>query len=72
MSSKLKPLVLHLHIADCKGMNGEGIRIGGGDVVLKDLIEHLDKNSICSQFVPEIWQGHKDFGRGFWEVAAFL
>jgi L-ribulose-5-phosphate 3-epimerase UlaE len=39
-------------------MNGEGIQIGEGDVVLKDLIEHLDKNSICAQFVPEIWQGH--------------
>ena len=58
MSYKLKLIVLHLHIADREGMNGEGIQIGEGDVVLKDLIEHLDKNSICAQFVPEIWQGH--------------
>ena len=65
MSYKLKLIVLHLYIADREGMNGEDIQIGEGDVVLKDLIEHLDKNSICAQFVLEIWQGHKDFGRGF-------
>jgi sialic acid synthase SpsE/sugar phosphate isomerase/epimerase len=69
--SLLLPLSAHLHIADAKGSNGEGVLMGTGDV---DWKASWDK--ICSypnmSFIPEVWQGHKEHGAGFWNALIYL
>ncbi|MDA1280207.1 MAG: N-acetylneuraminate synthase family protein [Chloroflexi bacterium] len=63
---RVAPYVAHLHIADAKGVDGEGIQVGEGDLDFPALRDQL--NSLCPQasFMPEIWQGHKNDGEGFW------
>ena len=68
---KLLPVSIHLHIADAKGMNGEGIKLGDGDVDWKKAWPLITGNTEVS-FIPEIWQGHKNFGKGFWDALAYL
>lgn len=56
----------HLHIVDAKGVDGEGLQIGDGNMDFAMLAEVLDRHCPDASFVPEIWQGHKDGGAGFW------
>lgn len=66
------PHTIHMHISDAKGVDGEGVKIGEGDVdfyLLKQKIHALDR---VFPMIPEIWQGHKDAGAGFWEALAYL
>lgn len=53
----------HIHIADAKGIDGEGIEIGFGD---NENLEFIKKSLINpNQKVIEVWQGHLDFYAGF-------
>lgn len=56
----------HLHIADAGGSDGEGLQIGEGEIDFADLTEGLDVGASAASFIPEIWQGHKNGGEGFW------
>jgi sialic acid synthase SpsE/sugar phosphate isomerase/epimerase len=60
------PYAAHLHMADAKGTDGEGLQVGEGEVDFPALCEQL--RAVCPQatFMPEIWQGHKNRGEGFW------
>lgn len=69
---KVLPHTVHLHIADAKGVDGEGIQIGSGDMEFKMLKSKLDLLAPKVQFIPEVWQGHKNKGQGFWVALAFL
>ena len=69
---KVLPHTIHLHIVDAKGVDGEGVQIGDGDVDFKLLIELMDKYAPGVQFIPEVWQGHKNKGEGFWSALEFL
>jgi len=60
------PHSAHLHIADAKGVDGEGLQINEGDIDFPDLTEKLDLLAPRASFIPEIWQGHKNEGEGFW------
>lgn len=60
------PYVAHLHIADSEGLDGEGLQIGAGEIDFPSLAEDLDKTAPKASFIPEIWQGHKNEGEGFW------
>ena len=60
------PYTAHLHIVDAKGVDGEGIQIGEGEIDFLALAESLEKTTSKSSFIPEIWQGHKNDGDGFW------
>jgi len=66
------PYNVHIHIADAKGVDGEGVQNGHGDIDFKKLGELLEKYSPGVQFIPEVWQGHKDRGRGFWDALNYL
>jgi len=69
---KVAPFNTHLHIVDAKGIDGEGVAIGQGDVdfgALSDLLNDVNPNV---QFIPEVWQGHKNGGEGFWDALSFL
>lgn len=69
---KVLPFTIHLHIVDAKGIDGEGVQIGKGDVNFSMLSGMLRQHAPNIQFIPEIWQGHKNKGEGFWFALEFL
>lgn len=57
------PHIGYLHISDGRGYTEEGLQIGEGDIdfpQLFEMLKHLDTG-----FIPEIWQGHLNGGKGF-------
>jgi N-acetylneuraminate synthase len=66
------PFNVHMHIVDAKGDDGEGVQIGQGDVDFERLGKLLDQVSPNVQFIPEVWQGHKNRGLGFWSALGYL
>jgi len=65
-SRRIAPLTAHLHVGDAKDINGEGLQIGEGDIDFARLGKILDAGCPRASFIPEIWQGHKNGGEGFW------
>ena len=45
---------------------GEGVQIGDGEINFATLSEQLARFAPHAGFIPEIWQGHKNEGEGFW------
>jgi N-acetylneuraminate synthase len=62
----LGPYTAHLHLGDAKDLDGEGLQVGGGDIDFDALGRVLDRVAPEASFIPEIWQGHKNMGEGFW------
>lgn len=65
-AEKIAPFTAHLHIGDAKGLNGEGLQVGEGEIDFVRLGAILKKGCPSATFIPEIWQGHKNGGEGFW------
>ncbi len=65
-SKKIAPFTAHLHLGDAKGLNGEGLQVGEGEIDFDRLGEILNHGCPEASFIPEIWQGHKNGGEGFW------
>ncbi|MEK9572435.1 MAG: TIM barrel protein, partial [Paracoccaceae bacterium] len=57
----------HLHISDAEGIDGEGTNLCDGDINFYELSKILN-NHLEIGFIPEIWQGHLDFGAKFWSA----
>jgi hypothetical protein len=53
-------------VADARGTDGEGLQIGEGELDFAALCEQLRLVCPEASFIPEIWQGHKNNGEGFW------
>lgn len=68
---RLLPYSAHLHVADAKGINGEGVLMGTGDIDWPATWTQLKQHPDVS-FIPEVWQGHKDHGAGFWSALNYL
>jgi sialic acid synthase SpsE/sugar phosphate isomerase/epimerase len=66
------PYTAHLHVVDALGVDGEGVQIGDGDVDFEMLAKELQQFVPGCQFIPEVWQGHKNQGAGFWCALEFL
>ncbi len=66
------PYTAHLHLVDAKGHADEGLQIGQGEIDFVALGEDLHRWSPDSSFIPEIWQGHKNGGEGFWQALDLL
>ncbi|MEY9362201.1 sialic acid synthase SpsE/sugar phosphate isomerase/epimerase [Bradyrhizobium yuanmingense] len=64
--AQLGPHTAHLHFGDAKGLDGEGLQIGEGEIDFDEIGEVLRKHAPTASFIPEIWQGHKNMGEGFW------
>ena len=62
------PYTAHMHIADGKGVDGEGLAIGTGTVDFQVLAETSKKIAPNASWIVEIWQGHEDGGREFWRA----
>ncbi|PYB77106.1 N-acetylneuraminate synthase family protein [Rhizobium wuzhouense] len=56
----------HLHIVDAEGVDGEGLQIGEGSMDFGMVADVLKRKAPDASFIPEIWQGHKNEGEGFW------
>ena len=67
----LLPVAAHLHVADASGTNGEGVVMGTGDVNWIQAWKTIVGSQSVS-FIPEVWQGHKDHGSGFWYALDYL
>lgn len=63
---QVAPYTAHLHIADAKDIDGEGLQIGDGEIDFFALSETINEINPSASFIPEIWQGHKNQGEGFW------
>lgn len=58
--------IAHIHVVDAKGHNEEGLQIGLGEIDFEILGKDLRAWAPNISFIPEIWQGHKNSGEGFW------
>lgn len=65
-ATRIAPFTAHLHLGDAQGVNGEGLQIGEGELDFERLGKILDTGCPQATFIPEIWQGHKNGGEGFW------
>lgn len=65
-SEMIAPFSAHLHLGDAAGVNGEGLQLGDGEIDFARLGRILQKGCPDASFIPEIWQGHKNGGEGFW------
>ena len=65
----LMPWTAHLHVADASGTNGEGVKLGSGDINFRTV---LNKISPTQTFIVETWQGHKSNGAGFIRDLSYL
>jgi sialic acid synthase SpsE/sugar phosphate isomerase/epimerase len=65
-SRRIAPLTAHLHLGDARGVNGEGLQVGEGEIDFARLGAILREGCPTASFIPEIWQGHKNGGEGFW------
>ncbi|MCK1677165.1 N-acetylneuraminate synthase family protein [Bradyrhizobium sp. 150] len=64
--AQLGPYTAHLHFGDAKGLDGEGLQVGEGEIDFDEIGRVLRKHAPTASFIPEIWQGHKNMGEGFW------
>jgi sialic acid synthase SpsE/sugar phosphate isomerase/epimerase len=63
---KIAHFSAHIHYGDARGVNGEGLQIGEGEIDFVRLGKILETGAPDASFIPEIWQGHKNGGEGFW------
>ena len=69
---KKLPLAAHFHIVDANGTTDEGLQLGDGSIDFRDFMRLLLTEPTQASFIPEIWQGHKDHGSGFWKALNYL
>ena len=72
LCEQIAPLTAHLHIGDAEGLNGEGLQIGEGSIDFPRTGKILNSLAPSASFIPEIWQGHKNDGEGFWKALELL
>ena len=60
------PFTAHLHLADAKDVDGEGLQIHDGEIDWVQLFALMGQLAPEASFIPEIWQGHKNNGEGAW------
>ena len=63
---QILPFTAHLHLADAKDVDGEGLQIHDGDIDWVQLFEQIHHHCPKASFIPEIWQGHKNGGEAAW------
>jgi len=65
-AERIAPFTAHIHMGDAAGLNGEGLQVGDGEIDFVSLGLILAEHCPKAPFIPEIWQGHKNKGSGFW------
>lgn len=64
----LLPYTAHMHLADARGVDGEGLQIGEGEIDWHALFKNIIAIPERPSFIPEIWQGHKNNSEGAWKA----
>ena len=67
---KLQSHVVHLHVADAKNFDGEGLQLGEGDPNNKELLREVLKFTQVKVLEP--WQGHLNLYKGFHKALAIF
>lgn len=62
---KFSRFVRHIHLADAKGLDQEGVVLGEGELNLPELKQFFDENLREIPIVCETWQGHLNNGANF-------
>lgn len=65
-AERIAPYTAHIHMGDAAGLNGEGLQVGEGEIDFVRLGRIFSEKCPKASFIPEIWQGHKNAGGGFW------
>ena len=65
--NELAPFTRHMHLADYRGEDGEGLQIGDGEI---ENFDRILQNSNVK--VLEVWQGHLNCGYAFKEAISRL
>jgi N-acetylneuraminate synthase len=65
----LMPFTSHLHLSDAKGLNGEGVILGSGDIDFEYVLTQISPHQT---YIVETWQGHKNNGAGFVQELNYL
>jgi N-acetylneuraminate synthase len=65
-AERIAPFTAHIHMGDASGLNGEGLQVGDGEIDFVRLGRIFADGCPQASFIPEIWQGHKNAGSGFW------
>ena len=60
---KVYDYISHIHLSDALDVDKEGLQIGEGDIDFDSLLRAIPLNATI---MPEIWQGHKNFGEACW------
>jgi N-acetylneuraminate synthase len=63
--AKIASKVSHIHISDAMGESEEGLQIGEGSLDFEEILEAMSSIPKNTTLLPEIWQGHDNFGKGF-------
>lgn len=69
---QVAPHAAHLHLADSRGVDGEGLPIGEGLTDFERAAAILRARAPHASFIPEVWQGHLNGGEGFWTALQAL
>lgn len=69
---RISSRVAHIHLADCKGSNGEGIKTGFGEFNFIEFKKIMLKHFNSLPVVLEEWEGHMNAGIGFIESLSYL
>jgi len=64
--------VAHLHVADARGVDEEGLQVGDGEIDFHHFGQLAARFCPRASFIPEVWQGHKNKGEGFWKALGRL
>jgi len=66
----VKPFIGHIHFSDAYGLDGEGVQIDEGDIDFAKIMPLFADYQ--GTWVPEIWRGHLQNGKGFIEALTKL
>jgi len=58
------PYIRHVHISDARGISGEGVQVGKGQLDFVALFNVL--KDVDFSWVPEVWSGHLHHGAGMY------
>jgi len=67
---KVSEISDYLHVSDASGLDQEGLPIGNGSIDFKYVQKIFSQKKM--RYIPEIWQGHLDQGKGFWKALSQL
>lgn len=69
---EISKYVKHIHLADCLGVDGEGVATGDGDFDFSDFLSLLRSSRLDVPLILEEWQGHMHKGAGFKSASKYL